>query len=254
MITICSLEASPYQLWQLELLYKTFILYQSGDFIAIAHKQTTDNIQTCCPTYWTRSNYRIINNDQYPPYNKIAGVKEFLINMPLPDDEVIMLIDPDCIFCRELNIEVPERTLIAPFYGYMSLTDEVKTLLNGISNIQEWPAVGIPYLIRKDALLNIIDRWLEICVLLRAKSKNWICEMWAFSTAIQEAKYEVKIKKFVNFVNDDESDPYIIHYCDDLYGNDKPIWSKHKPKPIPQPSKARHTTGAKFLHYIKRLG
>lgn len=255
MITICSLESSHYQLWQLELLYKTFILNQSGDFIAIAHEQDIKNIETCCPTYWTKSNYRIYNNDLYPPYNKIAGVKEFLTDMPIDDNEVIMMIDPDCIFCRDLNIDVPPKTLVAPFYSYMNLTPEVKALLSGLSNISQWPSVGIPYFMRKKDLLNIIDRWFELCVLLREKSKDWICEMWAFSAAISEAGYEIIMKDYVNFLNDDEKDPYIIHYCDEMKGHNGNLWTKRrfKHKNYPHPSQAKHATGAKFLDLMHRL-
>lgn len=226
MITICSLESSPYQLWQLDLLYKSFLLNQNGDFLAIAHKQNQKEIKTCCPTFWTSQNYKYLNNDDYAPYNKIAGFIELFQYVNINDDEILMIVDPDCYIHKPINYKMKKGTIIAPYYSYMGMNNELQELFPKITTVTDMPPIGIPYIMHKSDLESILDRWLELCINLRVLKKDWICEMWAFSIAIQEAQIEVQYEDIVSFSNQKES-KHILHYCDDMTdtGGQK-IWSK----------------------------
>jgi len=227
MLTICSFEANSYQLWQVELLYKTFMLNQSGNFMGVAHNDGNDIQAHCFPVYWTKNNYKFFNQDNYSPYNKIAGIKEFLLDVPGPPNETIMLIDPDCIILKDINILLKPRTLLTNYYSYMHINDTIKNHIDGISDVEDFPAVGIPYIMRRIDLLTIIDRWFELCVKIRERSKDWIVEMWAFSIAIQESEMKVITEDYVGFSNSNSNPPHIIHYCNEIQNlDDKDIWSK----------------------------
>lgn len=260
MLTICSFEANSYQLWQVELLYKTFMLNQSGDFIGVAHKDGRDASDgggnNCFPMYWTQNNYRFYNKDDYSPYNKIAGIKEFLLDVPGPPDETIMLIDPDCVILKDINIELKPRTLLTNYYSYMHIDDQIKGYMQGISEVNDFPAVGIPYIMRRIDLLTIVDRWFELCVKLREKTKDWIVEMWAFSIAVQESGMKVIMEDFVGFANTDHNPPHIIHYCNEIENEyDEFIWSKRHfvRGQYPDPKEAKCHSGRLLLEALHLL-
>lgn len=207
---VYSTSNSDYQSWQCKLLEYSFKkVNQHGKLIRLCSYNThnynrefdTSNIAEIIklPDYRTRWTEYTNNLDKdYGIVNKTESLKYWLFNYPeLKDTDVVLLIDPDMIFSKAINITTTPGTIIGqrwidigaadgkPFYTYAShikdkITDETIFMY--------------PYIATVGDLRKIVNQYINLTYQMRLDNYPhlWEAEMCALIIASLNNNIEVK--------------------------------------------------------------
>ena len=175
------------------------------------------------------------SGDQYLPYNRLFSFQQWLSEHQ--PDGTVLILDPDCVFRKPLNIEVTDGNPIGQDWQDFGINEAFRSAIESASdvNIDELPALTWPALISCNDLRKIIARWIELTALIRDKIARWESDMFAFVVACQE--YDLKFDLQNNtawtpWPNRKVKDASIIHFCQKIYNSaGDEIWWKQAYQP-----------------------
>ena len=161
--TVFSVDGSLYQRWQADLL--AYSHRKAGQPGPLTRLLSSDRPPTRFEgrTFHTRSySTHPATGDYYPPYNRIMALRAWLTEDP-PAEEVILLIEPDCVFLGPLTSEPVSRGHpVSHPIGYMDPVPQAELVQKHCSRPELMDAAGIPtVLIHRDDLMKLVPLWLE---------------------------------------------------------------------------------------------
>jgi peptidyl serine alpha-galactosyltransferase len=221
--TVFSVDGSLYQRWQADLLaYSHRKVGQPGPLTRLfsadgpptPFEGQTFHTRPYCP--------HPVTGDYYPPYNRIMALRAWLREAP-PAEEVILLIEPDCVFLDSLTGElVSRRYPVSHPIGYMDPLPNAQLLQKHCSRPELVEAAGIPtLLIHRDDLIELVPLWIEKTENMRNDPKSleliggggWIADMWGYTCAAAEMGIRHKLRPLARLQGEDQADLPIVHYC-----------------------------------------
>jgi hypothetical protein len=246
--TVFSVDGSLYQRWQADLL--AYSHRKSGQPGSLTRLLSSDRPPTrfAGRTFHTRS-YSVhpTTGDYYPPYNRIMALRDWLTENP-PAEEVILLIEPDCVFLRPLSEEPVSRGCpVSHPIGYMDPVPQAELVRRHCSRPELVEPAGIPtVLIHRDDLMELIPLWIEKTEDIRNDPTSrellgggWIADMWGYTIAAAEMGLRHKLHQLARVQGEDRADLPIIHYCYDSSSADNDWnWDKRHYRPwerVPDP-------------------
>lgn len=249
--TVISVDDSLYLHWQTQLLlYSMQKVNQPGPLIRVI---ATSDFQKTRPLIGAVSSFiskpfspHPITKDHYPPYNKPASLREWSLATP-DTGETLLIIDPDCVFLRPVEVEVEPGHPIAEDMFFMS---PLENLAKGVikrhcrKNTKLIQPVGVPLLIRKCDLRLIAPRWIQLTEEMREDKQTleeipWIVEMWAYAIAAAEVGITHQMQNNQQFPTEDIISRPLIHYSYGTESKDgKWKWDKRTYSAFSKPSKS----------------
>jgi len=140
-----------------------------------------------------------------------------------PAEEVILLIEPDCVFLGSLTGELVSRGCpVSHPIGYMDPLPNAQLLQKHCSRPELVDAAGIPtLLIHRDDLIELVPLWIEKTENMRSDPQSleliggggWIADMWGYTCAAAEMGIRHKLRPLARSQGEDQADLPIIHYC-----------------------------------------
>jgi peptidyl serine alpha-galactosyltransferase len=220
--TVFSVDGSLYQRWQADLLaYSHRKANQPGPLTRLL---SSDRPPTRFEgrTFHTRSySTHPVTGDYYPPYNRIMALRAWLTEAP-PAEDVILLVEPDCVFLGSLTGEPVSRGHpVSHPIGYMDPSPQAELLQRNCSRPELVEPAGIPtVLIHRDDLTELIPLWIEKTEDIRNDPTSrelldggWISDMWGYTTAAAEMGLRHDLRELARMQGEDQADLPIIHYC-----------------------------------------
>eukprot|EP00291_Cryptomonas_curvata_P007075 CAMPEP_0172183900 /NCGR_PEP_ID=MMETSP1050-20130122/19262_1 /TAXON_ID=233186 /ORGANISM="Cryptomonas curvata, Strain CCAP979/52" /LENGTH=252 /DNA_ID=CAMNT_0012857609 /DNA_START=1954 /DNA_END=2712 /DNA_ORIENTATION=- len=200
------------------------------------------------------------NDAGYSPYNKPAAVDHWLREAN-PKEDIILVIDPDCMFVSPMNIVVEEGAPIAQqaFYHFEMNSNDVSMQIarRYCKNCTFLDPIAVPIVIHRNDLQRIAPLWLAKTIEIRKDRKNWpncwdnttcsliglgwTAEMFGYVFAASELgiRHEIWNLQAVP-PGHQELSASIIHYHVEVSLSDGRVWHKHSddaccniPWPIP---------------------
>jgi hypothetical protein len=115
-------------------------------------------------------------NDFYKPYNKPWSITKWLEEAK-PKEDVIMIVDPDCMFVKKMEIMVEEGSPVAQqaFYNFDFSKDDVpmqvaRRYCKGCTFLDP---IAVPVIIHRRDIEKIAPRWLEKTHEIRRDRDTW---------------------------------------------------------------------------------
>lgn len=222
--TVFSIDDSSYLRWQAELLaYSHRKVAQSGPLTCLLsgdgeRRPALERI------FQTRSwRPHPVTGDDYPPYNRIFALNAWLREAP-PEEETILLLDPDNVFLRPLEVSVERGRPISQPISYMHPPTYDEQLRKHCERPDELEGIGIPTVIHRDDLVELAPLWLAKTEALRSDPADrerlaWISDMWGYCIAARELGLRHELREMAQFQIEDRADLPIVHYC---YGSESP--------------------------------
>jgi hypothetical protein len=220
--TVFSVDGSLYQRWQADLLaYSHRKASQPGPLTRLL---SSDGPPTRFEgrTFHTRSySTHPATGDYYPPYNRIMALGAWLTEAP-PAEEVILLIEPDCVFLGPLaGVPVSRGHPVSHPIGYMDPAPQAELVQRHCSRPELVDAAGIPtVLIHRDDLIELLPLWLEKTEDIRNDPTSreilgggWIADMWGYTCAAAEMGLRHKLRELARVQGENQADLPIVHYC-----------------------------------------
>jgi hypothetical protein len=137
-----------------------------------------------------------------------------------PQEEAVLILDPDCIFLKPFTGSVSRGHPVAQPISYLNPAHErnLKLVGKNCRNPELVQGVGIPILIHRDDLAALAPLWLEKTEEIRGdpesrKTAGWVAEMWAYAFAAAELGLRHTTRELAHVSNDDRADLPILHYC-----------------------------------------
>ena len=239
---ICT-DTSPNIHWQSELLeYSWSRVNQPGQLLRLVSCKSDDELPVHKYMRVIRTDptsIHPVSGDQYLPYNRLFSFQQWL-NEYQPEGTVLIL-DPDCVFRKPLNIEVEDGLPIGQHWQDFGINDTFRGAIESISEVivNELPALTWPVFISCNDLRKIIARWIELTAGIRDRIERWESDMFAFVVACQEYGLNFDLQNntaWTPWPNAKVKDASIIHYCQKIYdsaGNE--IWWKQAYQPWDRP-------------------
>jgi hypothetical protein len=216
--TVFSVDGSLYQRWQADLLaYSHHKIGQPGPLTRLLSADGP-------PTPFAGRTFRTapysphpLSEDDYTPYNKPAALKAWLQEEP-PSEDVVLILDPDCIFLEPLAGSVSRGSPVAQPWDLMHTTQHRWFVEKHCSNPELVEDVGVPILIHMDDLVALAPLWLEKTEQIRSDPESrqyvgWIAEMWGYTCAAAELGLRHKPHALARLQGEDQADLPIVHYC-----------------------------------------
>jgi peptidyl serine alpha-galactosyltransferase len=221
--TVFSVDSSLYQRWQADLLaYSHRKVGQPGPLTRLL---SADGPPTrfAGRTFHTRSYCpHPATGDHYPPYNRIMALRAWLRRNP-PEEEVILLLEPDCVFLAPLLPAEPVNRgqPVSHPVSYMDPLPKTELLQKHCSRPELVDAAGIPtLLIHRDDLMELVPLWIEKTENIRNDPKSleileggWVADMWGYTCAAAEIGVRHKLPALARLQGEDLADLPIVHYC-----------------------------------------
>ena len=220
--TVFSVDGSLYQRWQADLLaYSHRKANQPGPLTRLL---SSDRLPTRFEgrTFHTRSySTHPATGDYYPPYNRIMALRAWLTEAP-PAEDVILLVEPDCVFLGSLTGEPVSRGHpVSHPIGYMDPSPQAELLQRHCSRPELVEPAGIPtVLIHRDDLTELIPLWIEKTEDIRNDPTSrelldggWISDMWGYTIAAAEMGLRHDLRELARTQGEDQADLPIVHYC-----------------------------------------
>jgi peptidyl serine alpha-galactosyltransferase len=238
--TVFSVDGSLYQRWQADLLaYSHHKVGQPGPLTRLL---SSDGPPTpfAGTTFHTKPYFpHPVTGDYYPPYNRIMALRAWLTENP-PTQEVILLVEPDCVFLGSLTGELVSRG--HPVSHPIRYMDPVprpgwrrdQLVQKHCSRPELVEPAGIPtVLIHRDDLMEVVPLWIEKTEDIRndpksrelAGASGWMADMWGYTCAAAEIGLRHKLRPLARTPGEaqafgyactpgeDQADLPIIHYC-----------------------------------------
>jgi hypothetical protein len=233
--TVFSVDGSLYQRWQADLLaYSHRKAGQPGPLTRLFSSDGPPP-RFAGLTFHTRSySTHPATGDHYPPYNRIMALKDWLSESP-PAEEVILLVEPDCVFLSPLTGELVSRGHpVSHPIGYMDPLPMAELVERHCSRPELVDVAGIPtLLIHRDDLMEVVPVWIEKTEDIRndpksrelAGASGWMADMWGYTCAAAEIVLRHKLRPlactpgeaqafgYACTLAEDQADLPIIHYC-----------------------------------------
>ena len=220
--TVFSVDGSLYQRWQADLLaYSHRKVGQPGPLTRLF---SADGPPTpfAGRTFHTRSYCpHPATGDYYPPYNRIMALRAWLTENP-PAEEVILLVEPDCVFLGSLTGELVSRGYpVSHPIGYMDPLPQAELVQKHCSRPELVEPAGIPtVLIHREDLMEVVPLWIEKTEDIRNDPTSrellgggWIADMWGYTCAAAELGLRHKLRALARSQGEDQADLPIVHYC-----------------------------------------
>jgi len=272
--TVYSVQASEYFEWQVRFMHLWH--NQSGTpgritrlLSATANDHLVDSIAT-----HVAPPHPIIVDRGYQPYNKPAAIINWL-DRSKPTEDIIMVIDPDCMFVNRMDIVVEEGAPIAQraFYSFRNLDDvPMQIARRYCAKCTFVDAIAVPVIIHQHDLRKIGPLWLKKTAQIRADRNSWppswnnkslskvglgwTAEMFGYVFAAAELgiRHEVMDLQNVPTVHKLITTS-IIHYHVEVPLKNGTRWYKHDsdagtkiPWPVPKETDEVSTTILRKLH------
>jgi len=209
---IYSCESSEYFGYQTQANYYGFLTsgqHPNARFSRILTSSETDDIASYVPTYtYKRDPY----SRRYGPLNKADGLKKWMESVNAPNDEIVVVIDPDNWILQDISHWVQKVKKghaigeAAWFHGNSLVTRLWREVCK--QNC-DWnlDLVGVPYILHRDDLEVIAPLWKEYILLMKEREEadhdflnryasiqmGWGTEMFGYIFAAAHAgiKHEV---------------------------------------------------------------
>ena len=265
MHTVFSIGNNHYQRWQARLLaYSHRRVRQPGKLTCLVsglhNPEPVIDADFFTPNYFPHP----VTGDRYAAYNKPASLMAWLREAP-PDEETILLVDPDCVFLDAFQGRAGRGRPVAQPIFYMNLRERpvsvrppagrepffevdwepVEALLSKYCERPERvQGVGIPTLIHRDDLAVLAPLWLAKTERIRndfdlRDGIGWIAEMWAYCMAAADLGLDHEERDLACFATEERDDLPLVHYCFDLRDGDGGwTWGKRSYQPwtrVPDP-------------------
>ena len=139
-----------------------------------------------------------------------------------PAEEVILLVEPDCVFLGSLTGKLVSRGYpMSHPIGYMDPLTQAELVQKHCSRPELVDAAGIPtLLIHRDDLMDVVPLWIEKTEHIRNDPKSlelieggWIADMWGYTCAAAELGLRHKMRELARVQGEDQADLPIVHYC-----------------------------------------
>jgi hypothetical protein len=220
--TVFSVDGSLYQRWQADLL--AYSHRKAGQPGPLTRLLSSDRPPTpfAGRTFHTKSYFpHPATGDSYPPYNRIMALRAWLSERP-PAEEVILLVEPDCVFLGSLTGKLVSRGYpMSHPIGYMDPLTQAELVQKHCSRPELVDAAGIPtLLIHRDDLMDVVPLWIEKTEHIRNDPKSlelieggWIADMWGYTCAAAELGLRHKMRELARVQGEDQADLPIVHYC-----------------------------------------
>lgn len=216
--TIFSVDGSLYQRWQADLLaHSHWKAHQPGSLTQLWSSWSQP------PAFEGRTFQTIpysphpISGDSYPPYNKPMAILTWLQEAS-PAEEVVLLLDPDCIFIAPCDLPVKRGAPVAQPISYLDPAYNMELVKRHGCKLESVQGIGIPMLIHRDDLAVLAPLWVEMTEVIRddpisRRLAGWTAEMWAYIFAAGQLGLRHQLRELARWQMEDQADLPIIHYC-----------------------------------------
>jgi hypothetical protein len=247
--TVFSVDGSLYQRWQADLLaYSHRKVGQPGPLTRLL---SADGPPTpfAGQTFHTRVySPHPVTGDDYPMYNRVMALEAWLQRQP-PVEEVVLILDPDCVFLAPLLLTEPVSAghPVSPPVGYMDTARQAELLERHCLRPEQVDGVGMPWLIHRDDLQTLVPLWVKKLEGIRNDPRSleligsggWIADMWAYAFAAAELGLKHTLRELARSQLEDSADLPLLHYC---YASadaaNRWVWDKRTYRPwekVPDP-------------------
>ncbi|MDA9981999.1 UDP-N-acetylglucosamine-transferase, partial [Gammaproteobacteria bacterium] len=225
--------------WQSELLeYSWSRVNQSGELIRLVSCEAHEDLPEHKYTKVIRTRPTSIHPDSgdgYLPYNRLFSFRQWLEEYQ--PQGTVLILDPDCVFRKPLNIEVQEDRPIGQHWLDFGISDSFRNAIKNASDVKtgDLQPLTWPVLIDCNDLQKIISRWIDLTAAIREKTKGWESDMFAFTVASKEHGLEFDLQTHTAWTpwpNEKVADASIIHYCQKIMSDDgQQLWWKQAYRP-----------------------
>lgn len=234
MHTIFSIEDWPYQHWQALLLdYSHSRARQPGPLTCLVSSLARPHRPRANWFYTPSWSHHPITHDYYRAYNKPAAITDWIRRAP-PKEDVVLILDPDCVFLSPLAIHVTRWHPVGQRIYTMAPIEHL------LRKHCAWPEriqhVGVPLLLHRDDLAIVAPRWLAKTEALRNDLRlrsrlGWVAEMWGYCLAAAELGLTHRLLDIQSSL-DDEDDRAVVHYWYEIKASDgRWSWGKRSYRP-----------------------
>ena len=214
---VFSIDDSPYQRWQAELLaYSHRKVAQPGPLTCLLSGEAEPR-PVLERIFHTRSwSFHPETGDHYPPFNRIAALIDWLRWAP-PEEETVLLLDPDNVFLVPLDISVERGRPVAQPWSFPDPADNGELVAQHCLGPLFAQGVGIPLVIHRDDLAAVASGWLEKTEAIRNDPRSrelagWLAEMWGYALAAAELGLTHELRETAMAPTEDRADLPIVHY------------------------------------------
>jgi peptidyl serine alpha-galactosyltransferase len=242
--TVFSVGGSLYQRWQADLLaYSHRKVRQPGPLTRLlsSYEQPSPFAgRTFCTAPFSP---HPVSGDDYTPYNKPRGMLAWLQEAP-PEEEAVLILDPDCIFLEPLTGSVRRGRPLAHPIDFLNPAQHAQLVERHCSTPELVDGVGVPILIHRDDLAALAPLWLKKTEEIRddpvgRNLVGWVAEMWGYTTAAAELGLRHTKRELQRVQTEDRADLPIVHYAYSSSDAEKRwTWDKRTYKPwerVPDP-------------------
>ena len=195
--TIYNVEPSQYFEWQVRYMHLWFAQAQMpGAITRLLSAGGADHLAPVCnasthvcageiPTHVSSPYQSALAGDAYKPYNKPWSISQW-IAQAAPTEDNIIIVDPDCMFVKKMDIMVEEGSPIAQqaFYNFDFDKDDVPMQLarrycKGCTFLDP---IAVPIVIHRRDIAKIAPRWLAKTLEIRRDRDKWLPD-WTNTSA-----------------------------------------------------------------------
>ncbi|HEV3000935.1 MAG TPA: hypothetical protein VGW75_09380 [Solirubrobacteraceae bacterium] len=142
-----------------------------------------------------------VAGDDYPPYNRPAGLGEWAD--ALAPKTTAVVLDPDMVFLRRLDTAATAGALLAHDGSYPVPARQRQVLRRYARAPEALPIPIVPLVLTAGDLARMATPWLEYTKELRADPAaraelGWLCEMWACALAAREAGVRCRVAQIAS--------------------------------------------------------
>jgi len=278
--TVYNVQPSRHFEWQVRYMHLWF--RQAGMPGAITRLLTAngpDSLMGQVPTHVAPPPHNP-RDPGYSPYNKPSAVAHWLAQAQ-PTEDVVLVIDPDCMFVSRMEVVVEEGAPIAQqaFYNFDVDSDDppMQIARRYCRNCTFLDPIAVPIIIHRRDLARIAPLWLQKTMEIRNDRANWpncwdnrtchgtglgwTAEMFGYVFAASELgiRHEIWDLQVVPPVHK-EVITSIIHYHVEVPLPDGRVWYKHAddaccriPWPVPPDTDNVTRTVISKLHQAHEL-
>ncbi|EKX36882.1 hypothetical protein GUITHDRAFT_116905 [Guillardia theta CCMP2712] len=175
--TVYNVQASKYFEWQVR--YMHFWFKQAnmpGKITRLLSANQPDFLAGEIPTHTSPPYKSDDPNDHYTPYNKPWAIHRWLQDAE-PTEDVILIVDPDCMFLSRMEFMVEEGAPVAQqaFYHFDFSTDDVPMQIarRYCRNCSFLDPIAVPIIIHRHDIARIAPLWLKKTREIRIDKPNW---------------------------------------------------------------------------------
>jgi prolyl 4-hydroxylase len=225
--------------WQSELLeYSWSKVKQPGELIRLVSCEAGDDLPEHRYAKVIRTRPTSVHpesGDNYLPYNRLFSFREWLEEYQ--PDGTILILDPDCVFRKPLNLEVQEGHPMGQRWLDYGVSDAFRDAIVNISDVvvNDLQPLTWPALIHSNDLRKIISRWIALTAGIRDQIARWESDMFAFVVACKEFGLEFELQNHTAWTPWPDArvkEASIVHYCQKIVDNEgRQIWWKQAYQP-----------------------